>query len=133
MKEPTSSAPQKRDSGAWFKPLFWAEAFVERSFGGIRPLRIVHLLARKAYGKSKPDSAQFRIRRDRYSKKLWLQPCFCIDYQIIAFGIYDESVHHLLRQLVKPGAVCIRAGANVGSVTVRLMQLVGEQDRVYSV
>jgi FkbM family methyltransferase len=132
-RKSSASISSKNESyRGWYKALFWAAAFLGRPFGGIRPRRIVHFLAKKAYGDSKFDSAHFRVRRDRYGNKLWLHPHFWIDYQIIAFGVYDESLHQLLRNLVKPGAVCIDAGANIGSVTVRLMQLVGEKGRVYA-
>jgi FkbM family methyltransferase len=129
---PPRIATKKGISWVLYKTLFWVIVLLGRPFGGIPPRRLTHFLAKKAYGDHKPDFTRLRVRRDRYGNRLWLHPHFWIDYQIIAFGAYDDSLHHLLSKLVKPGAVCIDAGANIGSVTVRLMQLVGDQGLVYA-
>ena len=117
---------------AVLKLLFWTAAWIGRPFGGIRPHRIVHWLAQKAYGDCKPDRKQFKVHQDRYGNKLWLHPHYFIDYQIIAFGIYEPALNRLFNQLVKPGATCLDVGANIGDTTVNLMRLVGSNGRVFA-
>lgn len=113
------------------KLLFWASVWVGRPVGGLRPRRIVHWLARKAYGGAKPERRAFRVWRDRYGNRLWLHPHYFIDYQVIAFGAYDAPLHRLLKQVVKPGMVCLDVGANIGCVTTHLGRLVAPSGMVF--
>jgi FkbM family methyltransferase len=122
----------KRFRSALIRLLFWAAVKIGRPFGGIRPHRIVHWLAQVAYGDCKPDREKYKIYRDRYGNKLWLHPHYFIDYQIIAFGIYEPGLHRLFTELVRPGAICLDVGANIGDTTVNLLRLVGSEGRVFA-
>ena len=51
---------------------------------------------------------------------------------MIKYGEFSEIEWHLLDQLVKPGAVVIEAGANMGSFTVPLAKNAGERGMVYA-
>ena len=112
--------------------LFWIAAWSGRPVGGIRPRRIVHWLARKAYGDAKPDPKDFRPFRDRNGNQLLLHPHYFIDYQVIAFGLYDAKLHRFLRRVVKPAMTCLDVGANIGCVTTHLSKLVGPSGRVFA-
>ena len=113
------------------KFLFWIVAWGGRPFGGIRPRRIVHWLARKAYGEAKPDPKDFRSFRDSDGNQLLLHPHYFIDYQVIAFGVYDARLRRFLKRVVKPGMTCLDVGANIGCVTTQLSRLVGPSGRVF--
>jgi FkbM family methyltransferase len=113
------------------KFLFWIAVYSGRPFGGIRPRRIVHWLARKAYGDAKPGPKDFRPFRDRDGNQLLLHPHYFIDYQVIAFGVYDAKLRCFLKRFVKPGMTCLDVGANIGCVTVLLSRLVGPSGRVF--
>ena len=114
------------------KLLFWLAAWGGRPVGGIRPRRIVHWLARKAYGDAKPGPKDFRPFRDRDGNQLLLHPHYFIDYQVIAFGVYDAKLRCFLKRFVKPGMTCLDVGANIGCVTTHLSKLVGPAGRVFA-
>lgn len=51
---------------------------------------------------------------------------------MIKYGEFSEIEWHLLGQLVRPGAVVIEAGANMGTFTVPLAKNAGRQGMVYA-
>jgi FkbM family methyltransferase len=53
-----------------------------------------------------------------------------LEWQLWAFGSYEEHFARLFRHLVRLGDRCIDVGANVGVHTVRLAKLVGEHGEV---
>jgi FkbM family methyltransferase len=53
-----------------------------------------------------------------------------LEWQLWAFGSYEEHLGDLFRYLVGTGDRCIDVGANIGIHTVRLAKLVGEQGEV---
>ena len=53
-----------------------------------------------------------------------------LEWQLWAFGSYEEHFAPLFRRLVRPGDRCIDVGANVGIHTVRLAKLVGARGEV---
>jgi FkbM family methyltransferase len=53
-----------------------------------------------------------------------------LEWQLWAFGCYEEHFSELFRLLVSPGDRCIDVGANVGVHTVRLAKLVGSGGKV---
>jgi len=112
--------------------LFWLAVYVGRPFGGIRPRRIVHWLAQRAYGGTIPRDSDFRWYRDHWGSELLLHPHYFLDYQIMAFGEYEPSVHRLIERIVRPGMVCIDGGANIGSLTLHLASLVGQSGQVFA-
>lgn len=114
------------------KLLFWVAAYSGRRVGGIRPRRIVHWLARKAYGDVKPGPRGFRPFRDRDGNRLLLHPHYFIDYQVIAFGVYDTKLNRFLKRAVMPSMTCLDVGANIGCVTIHLSKLVGPLGRVFA-
>lgn len=69
---------------------------------------------------------------DRWGNELKLNPYYLIDRCIIAFGTYDPSLHAIIQQRVRPGAICFDVGANIGSVTVHLANCAGPAGRVHA-
>jgi FkbM family methyltransferase len=53
-----------------------------------------------------------------------------LEWQLWAFGSYEEHFAELFRYLADPGDLCIDVGANVGVHTVRLAKMVGAQGEV---
>jgi FkbM family methyltransferase len=106
---------------------FEAAVLLGRPFGGIRPRRIYHWLARAGYQKPIPSwhTTGLGVRMN-------LSPFYQLDRSIIAFGEYDQPLHEFFRRFVRPGMVCIDAGANIGDSTLHLAKLVGPTGRVYA-
>ena len=53
-----------------------------------------------------------------------------LEWQLWAFGSYEEHFADLFRYLVRPADRCIDVGANIGIHTVRLAKLVGVRGKV---
>ena len=53
-----------------------------------------------------------------------------LEWQLWAFGSYEDHFASLFHRLIRPGDRCIDVGANVGVHTVRLAKLVGERGEV---
>ncbi len=53
-----------------------------------------------------------------------------LEWQLWAFGCYEEHFAELFRCLVSPDDCCIDVGANIGVHTVRLAKLVGSRGQV---
>lgn len=56
-----------------------------------------------------------------------------LEWQLWAFGSYEEHFAELFSCLVEPGDRCIDVGANVGVHTVRLAKLAGAQGEVIAI
>jgi FkbM family methyltransferase len=56
-----------------------------------------------------------------------------LEWQLWAFGGYEEYLAELFGHLVEPGHRCIDVGANVGVHTVRLAKLVGQGGEVIAI
>ena len=55
-----------------------------------------------------------------------------IDFAIYLRGGFEPAALREYRRVVKPGSVALDIGANIGSHTLRLAQIVGPSGRVYS-
>ena len=56
-----------------------------------------------------------------------------LEWQLWAFGCYEQHLTELFAYLVSPGDRCVDVGANVGVHTVRLARLVGESGEVIAI
>ena len=56
-----------------------------------------------------------------------------LEWQLWAFGSYEEHFAELFRYLVSPDDRCVDVGANVGVHTVRLAKLVGSRGKVIAI
>ena len=101
---------------------------IGKPFGGVRPRRMYHALARRAFTAAEPR----RWYRDRWGHEFHLSPYYWIDRQIIIFGEYDAHLVRLLEHLVRPGSVCLDVGANLGAITLQLARIVGRTGVVHS-
>jgi FkbM family methyltransferase len=55
----------------------------------------------------------------------WMRNDHYIGRSLELYGEYSESEAELLRRILKPGAVVVEAGANVGSLTLPIAEAVG--------
>jgi len=55
-----------------------------------------------------------------------------LDRSIVVFGTYDEDLHLLMEQIVKPGWVCLDVGANIGEVALHMGKLAGPAGAVHA-
>jgi Methyltransferase FkbM domain len=74
---------------------------------------------------------RYTLKRCRYGWMLFTGPYIgkCFDL----YGEYSESEVQVMRDFVRPGNWVVDIGANIGSLTVPLSQLVGESGRVLAV
>ena len=88
--------------------LFRMLSSLGRPFGGLRPRRLHHILARRAFAAFREQD--FGWYRDRWGSELRLNPYYLIDRDIIALGVYDAGLHAVIEQRVRPGDVCLDLG-----------------------
>jgi FkbM family methyltransferase len=108
-----------------YATLFEALRVVGRPVGGVRPRRVYHWLARRAF-----EQPQYRWYRDRWGSEFYLSPYYDIDRDIIAFGSYEPAFHDFLERNVRAGMVCLDIGANLGEVALHLARKTGPSGRV---
>lgn len=87
-----------------------------RPFGGLRPRRITHWLAKRAFPVFDPRRTKWTT--DSGGCKFLLNPYFFIDYHLLAFGEFEPAVKRCLSNFVKPGMVCFDVGANIGTMAI---------------
>lgn len=114
-----------------YRLLFWILAKIGKPVGGIPPRRILHWLAKRAYGDTPPQEDQYRWHSDRWGNRLLVHPHYVVDYAIIAFGVFEPTLHRFIERYVKPGMICFDIGAHIGSVSVHLGRAVGDSGTVY--
>lgn len=93
--------------------------------GGVRPRRIYDWLGRRAH-----TEAEFEWFKNKWGANLLLSPYFHIDRNILAFGCYDADLHQAIENLVKPGMVCIDAGAHFGEAALHMSLKAGQKGTV---
>lgn len=66
------------------------------------------------------------------SLSVWINPANAIEMYMLS-PEYDADVAHAIARFVRPGAVCLDVGANVGAVTLMLAQAVRGDGRVIAI
>jgi FkbM family methyltransferase len=61
------------------------------------------------------------------------QPAVSLGWHVILFGSYEPQLREVIRKVLRPDAVAIDVGANVGWHTLLMARLVGEGGRVMAV
>ncbi len=100
------------------------------------PLRGTARLLFRSYAKKKSscqpsESAQRTTTKSKDEFDVVLSSF--LEWQLWAFGAYEEHFAELFRYLVRPGDRCIDVGANVGVHTTRLAKLVGAHGEVIAI
>lgn len=122
-----SNKPKASFGLAIVRRLFWALCAVGKPFGGIRPRRVYHWLARVGF--LQPNLAW---HQSIWGYELELSPYYYIDRMILFAGCYEAPLHRFLRRHIKPGMVCMDVGANIGDLAVHMGVLVGQEGTVYA-
>jgi len=68
----------------------------------------------------------------RYGKIMYNQLDQFVGKSLRLYGEYSQGEADLFEQIVKPGHIVIEAGANIGSHTIHLAQLVGDKGQVWA-
>jgi FkbM family methyltransferase len=110
-----------------FRGCLWLAVWLGRWLTNRRPSRVYDMLARRAY-----PFPGHRWHTNRWGHELWLTPSRHIDRNIILLGTYDADLHCFIEATVRPGMVCVDAGANLGEVSVHLAQLAGPGGKVFA-
>jgi FkbM family methyltransferase len=98
------------------------------------PLRGTARLLYRSYAKApcRPGDSTRRLT-SKFGDNFDCDLSSVLEWQIWAFGSYEEHFAELFRHLVKPADRCIDVGANIGVHTIRLAKLVGAQGKVVAV
>jgi FkbM family methyltransferase len=110
---------------------FHALCRIGRPIGGMRPRRVYHWLAQRAYDRA-PRPEEFHWCRDRWGHRFLVHPYYHIDRHILFAGAFEADLLRFLERRVRPGMVCFDVGANLGQVTIHLGGLVGAGGRVHA-
>ena len=68
----------------------------------------------------------------RYGKIMYNQLDQFIGRSLRLYGEYSQGEADIFEQIVKPGHIVVEAGANIGSHTIHLAQLAGDQGQVWA-
>lgn len=110
-----------------YATLFEGLCTLGRPIGGIRPRRMYHWLAQRAF-----EKPVHRWYRNRWDCELYLSPYYFLDRSIIAFGTYEPGLHTFIERNVRPGMVCLDVGANLGEVTMHMARKTGPTGHVFA-
>lgn len=113
-----------------YRNIFRLLSMLGRSFGGIRPRRLEHVLASRGYPILR--ETDFFWIRDRWGSQMRVNPFFLIDREIVWAGAYQDSLHRLIEKVVRPGMICFDIGANIGSIGLHLGRKVGNDGHVHA-
>lgn len=112
--------------------VFWWLVLLGRPFGGIRPRRILHWIARRAFDASDAVGGVRYLTKTSWGGQLRLHPYYYLDREIIVQGCYDRSLHSLIERHVQPGMTVLDVGANMGEIAMHMARRVGTAGRVYA-
>ncbi len=112
--------------------VFWRLVLLGRPFGGIRPRRIMHWIARRAFDASDAVGGVRYLTKTSWGGQLRLHPYYYLDREIIVQGCYDRSLHSLIERRVQPGMTVLDVGANMGEIAMHMAKRVGTSGRVYA-
>ena len=111
-----------------------ARRFAVRQFISVlpRPLALRFCQGRPRVARLLPAGIRTELPNYLGEYKVFLDTTFPIEREMVS-GLYDDRTLAIFRRHVKPGDVCIDAGANVGALTLALAQLCGPEGLVLAV
>jgi len=68
----------------------------------------------------------------KYGLKIRLWSKSLIDHKVLFTGVYEASSNKILEKYIKPGSIVIEAGANIGTETLLLSRLAGNQGSIFA-
>lgn len=78
------------------------------------------------------NTTLYRMVEGRHGRFLANPNDIYIGRSMIAYGEYSEQEWNLLEQMLRPGAVVVEAGANMGALTVPIARKMGPKGLVYA-
>jgi FkbM family methyltransferase len=93
------------------------------------PTQLVDLLAT---GGTDGAGSAYALQQCRHGPMLFNRRDMYIGRSLAEYGEYSEAELDVLRQLLRPGAVIVEAGSNIGALTIPLARIAGESGRVYA-
>jgi FkbM family methyltransferase len=72
------------------------------------------------------------LAQTRYGPMLYNRNDHYVGGSLAAYGEFSEGEADLFRQLLRPGATVVEAGANIGAHTILLARLAGEQGVIHA-
>ncbi|MEX0807792.1 MAG: FkbM family methyltransferase [Dongiaceae bacterium] len=79
-----------------------------------------------------PDAVSYGLRQCRHGPMLFNRRDLYIGRSLEAYGEFSEGEIIVLSQLLRPGAVIVEAGSNIGAHTVPLARIAGPSGFVYA-
>jgi FkbM family methyltransferase len=73
-----------------------------------------------------------RLNSAKHGLMLYNRHDAYIGRSLETYGEFSDDELTVFRQVVRPGSIVVEAGANIGTHTVELSRIVGEQGRVYA-
>ncbi len=93
------------------------------------PTQLADLLAT---GTTDLAGSAYALQQCRHGPMLFNRRDMYIGRSLADYGEYSEAEIEVLRQLLRPGAVIVEAGSNIGALTIPLARIAGDQGRVYA-
>ncbi len=80
---------------------------------------------------AKEERRRFVSRINQINSRIEIDPESFLSSRVFVSGRYEPDVVHYLKRILRPGMVCVDAGANVGYLSVLMAKKVGRRGRVY--
>jgi FkbM family methyltransferase len=96
------------------------------------PARLRRRIALSIYDHTSANVKGVDIVVKQPGYKLMVNTKDLIGWNIFFFSEYEKGTNNILSRYVKPGDTVIEAGANIGSETILLANLVGDSGKVYA-
>lgn len=81
---------------------------------------------------AKEERRRFVSRINQINSRIEIDPESFLSSRVFVSGSYEPDVVHYLKRILRPGMVCVDAGANVGYLSVLMAKKVGRRGRVIS-
>ncbi|WP_276134415.1 FkbM family methyltransferase [Polluticoccus soli] len=96
------------------------------------PSRLKRRVAMGIYNHTSPSVQGIDIVVKQPGYKLMVNTKDLIGWNVFFFAEYEKSTNNVLGRFIKPGDTVIEAGANIGTETILLANLVGDNGKVYA-
>jgi FkbM family methyltransferase len=97
------------------------------------PLRGPARILYRSYARSDRRPGERRTVTTKFGDRFDISLASFLEWQLWAFGSYEEHFAALFQRLVRPGERCVDVGANIGIHTIRLARLAGAAGEVLAV
>jgi FkbM family methyltransferase len=96
------------------------------------PAKLRRRAARKLYNNLSDNIRGIDIVVNQPGYKLLVNTKDLIGWNVFFFSGYEQNTNNILQQYIRPGDTVVEAGANIGTETILLANLVGDTGKVYA-